>query len=239
MTDFANLPLTIKENPRARRVLVKLVNGRGLEVVVPRGFGKQNVPDILAEKRAWIERTRDRMLSHGANFSGQLPAPPERIDFRANGRALRLGYLDRPGRVTITENGPRLLVRGPLTDTPAILEALQKFTMKKAREFALPKLDALSRTLNLPYEALRIRRQKTRWGSCSAKGTISLNAKLLFLPPELVDHLLLHELCHTTHLNHSKHYWALVAQHQPDHPRLEKELSQAGKYVPAWFVPVR
>ena len=239
MTTFADLPLTIKENPRARRVLVKLVPGRGLEVVVPRGFGKKNVPDVLAEKRAWIERTRDRMLAHGTDFSGQLPAPPERIDFRACGRALRVGYLDRPGRVTVTENGPRLLVRGPLADTPAILEVLQKFTMKKAREYALPRLDALSRALGLPYQALRVRRQKTRWGSCSAKGTISLNAKLLFLPPELVDQLLLHELCHTKHLNHSKQFWTLVARHQPDHARLEKELSRGGKYVPAWFAPVR
>ncbi len=238
MTEFADLPLTVKEHPRARRVLVKLVPGRGLEVVVPRGFGKRNVPDILEEKRAWIERTRDRLLARGLHFSDELPAPPERIDFRACGRALRVGYLDRPGRVTVTENGPRLLVRGPLADTPAILEALQKFTMKKAREFALPKLDSLSRALHLPYEALRVRRQKTRWGSCSAKGTISLNAKLLFLPPELVDHLLLHELCHTRHLNHSKHYWDLVARHQPDHARLERELSQGGRYVPAWFAPV-
>lgn len=239
MTGFADLPLTITENPRARRVLVKLVPARGLEVVIPKGFGKANVPAILAEKRAWIERTRDRMQASGVDLSGRMPAPPERIDFRACGRAYRVGYVDRPGRIAVTENASRLLVRGPMDDPGAILEALQKFTVKKAREFVLPQLEAMSRNLNLSYSALRVRRQKTRWGSCSARGTISLNAKLLFLPPELVDHLLLHELCHTAVLNHSKKYWALVARHQPDFTRFESELTRGGKYVPAWFAPVR
>lgn len=235
MTDYADLPLTVKENPRARRVLVKLVPGRGLEVVIPKGFGKRNVPAILAEKRAWIERTRDAMTARGIDLSDTPPEPPERIDHRACGRAYRVGYLDRPGRITVTENGPRLIVRGPLAEKVAVLEALRKHTVKKTREFALPLLEDMSRELGMPYAALRVRHQRTRWGSCSAKGTISLNAKLLFLPPELVDHLLLHELCHTVFLNHSPRYWALVAKHQPDYARLEKELSQGGKYVPAWF----
>jgi len=235
MTEFAGLPLTVKEHPRARRILVKLVPGRGLVVVVPRGYRRSAVGDILAEKRNWIERTRDALAERGVDLSGRLPEPPQNIEYRAAERSHPVDYLDRPGRTTVTANAGRLLVRGPLADTPAILRALQSFTVKRAREFALPRLDGLSRRIALPYAALRLRRQRTRWGSCSARGTISLNAKLLFLPPELVDQLLLHELCHTRHLNHSPAYWALVERHQPDRRRLEHELSRGGKYVPAWF----
>ncbi|WP_419785851.1 M48 family metallopeptidase [Pseudodesulfovibrio sp.] len=235
MTEFAGLPLTVKEHPRARRILVKLVPGKGLVVVIPRGYRKTAVKEILDEKRSWIEHTRDALAERGIDLSGQLPDPPTRIEFRASGRTHTVDYLDRPGRTTVTTNADKLLVRGPATDTAAQIHALQAFTVKRAREFALPRLDALSRRLSLPYSALRMRRQRTRWGSCSARGTISLNAKLLFLPPELVDQLLLHELCHTRHLNHSPAYWALVKRHQPDFERLEHQLSHAAGYIPAWF----
>jgi predicted metal-dependent hydrolase len=236
MTEYCGLPLTIRTHPRARRVLVKLVPGRGLEVVVPRGFDTDRVADILDDKRRWIERTRDTLETHGANLTGRVPDLPESVEFRADGRSFRVDYLDAPGRITVTENGPRLMVRGPAADPAALLDGLIRFTTRKAREFLLPRLDETSRRLTMPYAALRVRRQRTRWGSCSARGVISLNAKLLFLPPELVDHLLIHELCHTRHLDHSPAYWDLVASHQPDYQRLERELNQGTRLVPPWFL---
>ncbi|MCJ2165443.1 YgjP-like metallopeptidase domain-containing protein [Pseudodesulfovibrio sp. S3] len=235
MKTFAGLPLTVKANPRAKRVLVKLVPGQGVEVVTPNGFSSHLVPDILEEKRGWIERTRDRMVVRGTDLSGRLPDLPDSIDFRAWGRTVRVDYLDRGDRAKVVENAVRLQISGPVEDRAAILKALQSFTLKKARQVLLPWLEAVSDRTGLAYSALRVRRQKTRWGSCSSRGTISLNAKLLFLPPDLVEHLLLHELCHTRHLNHSNAYWACVARFQPDYRRLEDEVRRGGKFVPSWF----
>ncbi|WP_285906515.1 M48 family metallopeptidase [Pseudodesulfovibrio pelocollis] len=235
MTRYCGLPLTVRAHPSARRVLVKLVPGRGLEVVVPRGFDQALVEDILDARRPWIERTRAAMEARGTDLTGQAPALPETVEYRALGRCCRVDALHRPGRAEVVENGPRLMVRGPQDDPAALIEALALFTARKAREFLLPRLDAASRRLAMPYSAMRVRRQRTRWGSCSSRGVISLNAKLLFLPPELVDHLLLHELCHTRHLNHSDAYWALVASHQPDYERLERALTRAVTLVPPWL----
>jgi hypothetical protein len=233
--EYAGLPLTVKTHPRARRVLVKIVPGRGLEVVTPRGFDTGLVPGILDEKRPWIERTRDRLVQAGRDLSGALPELPDALEYRAVDRTVRLDYLDRPGPVKLMENGPRLHISGDISDRESVFAALRKHTAKKAREALLPMLDAMSRRTGLEYAALRVRCQKTRWGSCSARGTISLNAKLLFLPVELVDHLLIHELCHTRHLNHSRRYWACVARYEPDYPRLEDELKHGAKHVPLWF----
>lgn len=236
MTEYCGLPLTIKAHSRAKRVLVKLVPGKGLEVVVPKRFDTGQVPDILDEKRGWIERTKATMEALGTDLSGRQPDLPATIDFQASGRQYMVCYVDRPGRISVMENGPRLIVSGPGDDEPALLDALRRFTVRAARDFILPRLDRMSRDLTMPYTALRVRRQKTRWGSCSARGTISVNAKLMFLPEELVDHLLLHELCHTKHLDHSRHFWKEVARHAPDFERLETELKHGGRHVPPWFM---
>jgi hypothetical protein len=67
-------------------------------------------------------------------------------------------------------------------------------------------------------------------------GVISLNARLLLLPPHLVDYVLVHELCHTRHLNHSSAFWRLVARHCPTYPAHRRELCAAGRQLPAWVL---
>jgi hypothetical protein len=81
----------------------------------------------------------------------------------------------------------------------------------------------------------QIRGQRTRWGSCSGRGTISLNWHLLFLTPEQVRYVLLHELCHTVELNHSPRFWRLLQQHQPDSEVLRQVMRRAWQDLPAWL----
>jgi predicted metal-dependent hydrolase len=96
-------------------------------------------------------------------------------------------------------------------------------------------LDELSAEHRLPYAKASIRQQRTRWGSCSRHGTISLNARLLFLPPVLVDYVLLHELCHTKELNHSPRFWALLGSQDPECEAHRKALRKARAVIPAWL----
>jgi predicted metal-dependent hydrolase len=77
---------------------------------------------------------------------------------------------------------------------------------------------------------------RARWGSCSRERVISLNARLLLLSPPLVDYVLVHELCHTRELNHSRKFWRLVALHCPGYLRLRADLRRAGTLLPAWVL---
>lgn len=229
-----DLPLTIRENPRARRVLIKLVPRTGLVVVVPQGFDTSQVTSILAEKQDWIVRTRERMEAEGVRFSRSAELP-DTLDFPVVERQWQVLYLPKPGNLRLTTNATRLIVSGPQHAPHAVQDALARFVARQAKEHLPPLLHAVSERLGLPFESVRIRTQKSRWGSCSARKTISLNCKLLFLPPELVEHLMIHELCHTRHMNHSPQYWQLVRQFQPQCHHLEKRLGSALSLVPDWM----
>jgi len=93
----------------------------------------------------------------------------------------------------------------------------------------------VSQEVNLPFKNVSIRGQKTRWGSCSSDQSISLNCKLLFLPSPVVRYVLIHELCHTVHMNHSAAFWALVGCFEPNYRQLDRNLRDARCDVPLWM----
>jgi predicted metal-dependent hydrolase len=106
-------------------------------------------------------------------------------------------------------------------------QLLLRIWLKKQAKIVLPNwLNELSKKNNLPFNSVRIRAQKTRWGSCSARKNINLNYQLLFLPTGLVQHILLHELCHTVHLNHSKAFWQLLTRLDPNTLHLKHQTRQ-------------
>ena len=113
---------------------------------------------------------------------------------------------------------------------------LREWTRGEARAWLGPMLAELAKEYGFSFASMRVRFQKSRWGSCSSRGCISLNACLVFLPEALVRYMLLHELCHTRQMNHSKAFWQLVLTHDPDaraHDRAMRE--EAWRYVPDWI----
>ena len=111
---------------------------------------------------------------------------------------------------------------------------LRRWLMDAARRELKPRLQMLSKETGLYFKKVQVRTQRTRWGSCSSTGTISLNAAALFLDASLMRYLMIHELCHLKHLNHSKRYWQLVEQLQPDSRHHDRRLGEAWVSVPSW-----
>jgi predicted metal-dependent hydrolase len=121
------------------------------------------------------------------------------------------------------------------TSSPNLCHLLLRHWLLSLGDRYLPKeLLKLSKAIGLPFSQVSIRKQKTIWGSCSGAKSISLNYKLLFLPQHLVRYVLIHELCHTIHMNHSDKFWKLVESKEPNYKNLDPQLREVWHIVPPW-----
>jgi hypothetical protein len=221
----------VRASDRARRLTVRVFPGGQVEIVVPTGTRPQTVEKFVAKYRPWIDR---KVAQYGPLETETGDGLPEAIRFPASGDGWRVEYVEAPGAPRLIIDGGRLLLVGELSRVALARHVLQRFTMRFAHSILLPQLEQLAEQCSLQYTRAQIRRQRTRWGSCSRRGTISLNACLVFQSPEVVRYLLLHELAHTRHMNHSRRFWALVEQLEPRWRELDARLSQGWREVPAW-----
>jgi len=93
-----------------------------------------------------------------------------------------------------------------------------------ARRLITERVEYFNQFYNFSYKRISIKDTKTMWGSCSAKGNLNFNYKLLFLSPEQRDYVIVHELCHLKELNHSKRFWDLVREQIPNMEKIKREL---------------
>ena len=129
----------------------------------------------------------------------------------------------------------RLILEGDLSERERLRRALTRWLVDRALLGFEQPVASLAARMGAEPQRLQVRCQRTRWGSCSRRGTISLNACLLFQRPEVLRYLIVHELSHLKHMNHSARFWAEVARHEPDWKALDRELLQGWRRVPSWI----
>ncbi len=131
-------------------------------------------------------------------------------------------------KVKLYLNTNRKLIREqiPLSDpaTQRARDAKKKILMKHAREYLPYRLEYFAKLYGYHYERCRLSHAATRWGSCSSTGTISLNIGLMQVPEILRDYVIIHELAHLNHMDHSAAFWQEVAQHDPRYKEHRKKL---------------
>lgn len=113
-------------------------------------------------------------------------------------------------------------------EVPEFTEEERKALTKKARKMILEKVAYYAPIVGVTYGRIAIRKQRTVWGSCSAKGNLNFNYLLAMMPDEVVDYVVVHELCHRKEMNHSPRFWAEVEKVIPDHKALRKWLKEEG-----------
>lgn len=226
----------VRVSRRARRLSVRVYPGGRVEVVVPPGASPVSIERFVGTHRQWIEER----VADLSTLPAAATVRPTSIELSALGRKYLIEYRDQPGssdariRVTLAGEG-WLIVSGRLDSEARVAKALRNWLLGVAQVELAKQLALTGAQCGLTFQRLQIRRQRTRWGSCSASGTISLNVCVLFQEPAVMRYLLVHELSHTRHMNHSRRFWALVESLEPEYRRLDRELLRGWQRVPGWM----
>lgn len=225
-------PYTVKISQRSRTVRLQISRDNGLVVTIPKGFNQRLLDGILASKVDWIEQTMDKVSKLPPAVEKKLPG---KLSLMAMNETWMIVYRTEPGNRTRLEeqtHAKLLVISGKVSSKLAVNRLLKGWIKERAVRLLPDWVNRVSRKTSLPYQNLTIRDQKTRWGSCSSTKNINLNMKLVFLPPHLVDYVIIHELCHTRIMSHSAAFWKLVARYYPDYKEARRQLRTLGREIP-------
>lgn len=236
------LEYSVRESSRAKNVRLKVTVDDGLVVIIPSGFDTGKVGDLLKEEKEWIANAQrwadeQRRLTSLPVFAPAPATIPRAVELLAIGESWSVDYRPTGSSRTVArdhEDGV-LRVSGDVESANGCRNALRRWVARKAHHHLVPRLRALSQEEDIGFGLAQVANQKTRWASCSPLGTISINQKLLFLPPRLVHYVFIHELCHMVQLNHSSRFWKLVGNREPSYRQLDRELRDAWKLIPPWM----
>jgi len=224
---------SVRRSGRARRLSIKIYPRGRVEVVVPRRTSARAVQAFVESHLDWISKTR---AAFAAEHPSEPFALPNRIDLPAIDRAFCVRYerATDAGIVRYRTVGSTVVLSGATDDEESCVAALRRWLVSLAKKEFPPRLRELSAETGNAYQRMQVRGQRTCWGSHSGRGTVSLNYCLLFLQPRQLRYVLVHELCHARHMNHSSRFWQLVGRFEPDYRRLDRGLNDAWKYIPTW-----
>lgn len=222
----------VRESGRARRMSIHVHPHGQVEVVVPKRTRSAEVQTFVVSHREWIERARRAM---GVDNMPSVALFPSEVSLRFIDRTWAITRVPTKTRVRLREVRGELQLHGVQDDELKAFSLLQNWIKEQGRLNLVPRLEALSSQTGLLYRRNQIRLQRSRWGSCSSRGSISLNAAAMFVEPSLVDYLILHELSHTRHMNHSARFWKLLDSLSPGARQSDRALNRAWRDVPAWL----
>lgn len=206
MTQLADgIFYTVRRSDRARRVRVTVEATRGVEVVLPRRAAERDAAAAVRELRPWIER---RLRAVGEQRAA-VAARGDSVPYLGT----TLTIVPQAGRTRVVQRDHTLLTPVGEDRVPA----LERWYRRMAKPEIAPRVQRAAAQLGSSYTTLSIRGQRTRWGSCSAKGALSFNWRLLMAPEPVLDYVVWHEVCHLEAMNHSPRFWSLVAANCPDY----------------------
>ncbi len=224
------IPYEERRSIRYRRITLSILEDR-LRISAPKNISTKQLQKLLTAKQEWI-------LKHWlANQATREPFVRyiEGAHFLYRGNIIKLEIKKHSSqriRVCLEDQALKVYIPLDLPDkdcSPNIRAALISWYKAQAHKVLKDKLDKHANRMQVTFQTVRLKEQKTRWGSCSSKRNINLNWRIIMAPDEAIDYVIIHELAHLTHLNHSEQFWLRVAAFMPEYANWKKWFKDHGQ----------
>mgnify|MGYP001044615893 CR=1 FL=1 len=227
---FRHFDVTVIRSDRRRSATFR-VDQSGVSFRVPKEIGHQKIVELVEKKTPWIRKK----LEYAASLT-----PPRLLDFE-NGDpipylgktyCLKVQVGDYPHVELVGEDILVSVVAQHLTNSLHIQLVLERWFLDEAAILLAERLDFYAPIVGVRPTGMQVKAYKARWGSCKMDGQIQFNWRLIHGPVDVLDYVVVHELCHILQHNHSAAYWSEVARVMPDYEVRRKWLSQNGNTLP-------
>jgi predicted metal-dependent hydrolase len=203
------VPMVLVRNARARRYVLRLRSDGIARVTIPRGGSQAEARRFAERNRPWLERQIQKLAAR----------PKTKTEWLMGTEILLRGELIKieagtNGETGMVRFGSELIRANNIEGD--LRASIERHLWKLATKEFPPRVFELAAVHQLPVRRVTVRNQRSRWGSCSRRGTISLNWRLIQAPPFVRDYLIFHELAHLREMNHSPRFWREVARLCPD-----------------------
>lgn len=206
----------LRTSARARYIRLQFSSASGLELIIPRGVPVFEAEDFLKRKSDWILKNAGRLAQRPDG--SKVSYLGEMLEVRSSGCPVS-------GRLYRVEVKPgELLITRPEGGSMGEAEVVERWMKQRAQKYIPERARQLAQKHGFSIGQISIRAQKTRWGSCSGRGNLSFNYRLMSHRPEVIDYVIIHELCHLRQMNHSEQFWMLVEKILPAYKQLRREL---------------
>jgi predicted metal-dependent hydrolase len=218
--------ILFRHSSKARHLSITVRPFAGAKVSIPIGMSYNSAIRLVTEKKLWIKKHLDKMRV----FEKQQTMFDENSGYCTKHHKLDLRKADRKNiSVRISKGKINVIYPTELKSDSkevqiGIRKGIERALKSEAKQYLPEKVKELAVKFDLDYNKLTLKNIKSRWGSCSRKNNINLSIHLMRLPDHLIDYVILHELAHTVHHNHSKRFWALVDKVTGGAKSLDKEL---------------
>ncbi|UXF00337.1 hypothetical protein IB67_01770 [Fervidobacterium riparium] len=211
-----------------RKISIYIDYDGTLKISVPKSMTEKELEQFLKRKESEIKKLVE-------SFSAQKSA------FTSKNAILYFGE-ERKIILNGDSNVPLRYVNGTFFLNPRYVDDANKLAIwwlrKQAEEYLPKKVNEISEIMGISYKKVVVKDAKTRWGSCSTKGTISLNWRLIMAPVGIVEYVIVHELAHIAHPDHSPEFWRFVGKFVPDYRLFRNWLKKNGKSLFLWSLEI-
>lgn len=213
---------------RRKTISIKVSLDNGIEVRAPLKASKEAIIKVINDNEDWIRKTYENIKKEGAKSLDLKYETGEKVYFL--GKEIEI-EVKEGAKCTISFNGEKFLFKmeGDVLQVPHKREQMgRELYIAYLRQAGKKYLELRTRQLAAQYgfkvNVITIKNIKTRWGSCSTKNNINLNLRLMMAPEQVIDYVIIHELCHTVEMNHSQNFWKLVESIIPDYKQSKRYL---------------
>jgi len=226
--DGRELTYTLRKSSR-KSIGISIDKYGKITVAVPNKVSEAYVKEVLRKKSSWIIGKITGIEASAQNFSPKVFNEGEIYPYLGKMYCLKLiedNQLKRPG-IRLGKESLEIYYKAP-KEPELLRDTLKQWYVSKFISLLEERIGFYSKLIGVAPGRVTVREQKTRWGSCSSKGNLNFNWKLILAPIEVVDYVIVHELCHMKELNHSTKFWSLVGSICPKYMEYRKWLKENG-----------